>query len=603
VRTILNLNRTKSPWTLDPRSKNGKGLFNGGAAQAVGNQVSAEFNLVYRWHSCISQRDETWTQELSHQLFPGKDAKEVSADDYITVMGAWERMLPLDPTERPFDKLQRGSEGNFKDDDLAAILTESVEDCAGAFGANHVPIVLRTVEILGIKQARSWNLASLNEFRRHFKLAPHKTFEEINPDPLVAEQLKRLYDHPDLVELYPGIIVEAAKEPVKPGSGLCTNFTVSRAILSDAVALVRGDRFYTIDYTPKHLTNWGFSLVDYDLNVDYGCVFYKLILQALPHNFRQDSIYAHYPLVVPAENHDILTELGHVGDYSFDKPVSSPSVISISSYATCKSTLENNTDFRVVWGETIEFLMGDDSAGKPYGTDFMLSGDGPRNVSSRCLMGPTLYRANWEQEVKSFYEDVTLKLLHRNAYTIAGQNQIDVVRDVSNPAQVHFASSVFSLPLKTEDNPRGLFTETELYLLMAIICASIFYDADPAKSFPLRQAAKSLTQKLGKLVELNVRFVEKTGVLQDLLEMFYRHDTLSDFGVNMIRRLLGSGIPAKGLVWTHILPTVGAMVANQSQLFTQCLDYYLSDEGSVHLLDINRLSKANTVEADDVLLR
>src|SRR5271170_8513789 len=49
VRTILNLNRTDSKWDLDPRSADG---------EAVGNQVSAEFNLVYRWHACISRKDE-----------------------------------------------------------------------------------------------------------------------------------------------------------------------------------------------------------------------------------------------------------------------------------------------------------------------------------------------------------------------------------------------------------------------------------------------------------------------------------------------------------------------------------------------------------------
>lgn len=43
------------------------------------------------------------------------------------------------------------------------------------------------------------------------------------------------------------------------GSGLATGHTISRAILSDAVALVRGDRFYTTDYNPTTLTNWGFE--------------------------------------------------------------------------------------------------------------------------------------------------------------------------------------------------------------------------------------------------------------------------------------------------------------------------------------------------------
>jgi linoleate 8R-lipoxygenase / 9,12-octadecadienoate 8-hydroperoxide 8R-isomerase len=602
VRTILNLNRTKSPWSLDPRSKDGKCLFNDGAAEAVGNQVSAEFNLLYRWHCCLSEKDEKWSEDLFRQMFPGKGLKDVTPDDFIKAVCEWAKNLSQDPAKRSFANLQRCSNGKYKDDDLAAVFVDGVEDCAGAFGANHVPTVLRAVEILGIKQARDWNLASLNEFRRHFKLAPHKTFEDINPDPLVAEQLKRLYGHPDHVELYPGITVEKAKEAVKPGSGLCTNFTISRAILSDAVALVRGDRFYTIDYTPKHLTNFGFSLVDYDLNVDYGCVFHKLILLALPNNFRQDSIYAHYPLIVPAENRAILTELGHVGDYSFERPASTSSSIAVSSYATCKSILENKGDFKVIWGEGVEAVMRDAIAGISHGTEPPLSGERPSRAISGGLMETTLHKAEWEQEVRKCFKNLTLKLLHQHSYGIAGENEVDIVKDVSNLAQVHFASRVFSLPLKTGANHNGLFEETELYFLMAVVFATILYDPDPEKSFPLRQAARDVTQKLGKLIESKVRFVEKTGFLQSLLDMFYRHDTLSDYGVATIRCLLQTGIPAKELAWTHILPTAAAMVANQSQLFCQCLDYYLSAEGSAHLPDISRLSKANTAEADDTIL-
>jgi len=41
---------------------------------------------------------------------------------------------------------------------------------------------------------------------------------------------------------------EQAKEP-GPGAGLCPGYTISRAILADAVALTRGDRFLTSDLT------------------------------------------------------------------------------------------------------------------------------------------------------------------------------------------------------------------------------------------------------------------------------------------------------------------------------------------------------------------
>jgi linoleate 8R-lipoxygenase / 9,12-octadecadienoate 8-hydroperoxide 8R-isomerase len=473
VRTILNLNRTDSKWDLDPRSADGKALFGEGAGEAVGNQVSAEFNLIYRWHSCVSKKDEEWTNNVYQQMFPGAQSRSLA--DIVKRLSDFGKNVPRDPHERRFANLTRTKSGSYEDEHLASIFAASVEDVAGAFGANQVPEVLRDVEILGIMQARSWKLASLNEFRKFFKLIPHKTFEDINPNPYVAEQLKRLYDHPDFVELYPGLVVEDAKYPVTPGSGLCPGYTISRAVLSDAVALVRGDRFYTVDYTPKNLTNWGFTEADSDLTVDNGHVFYKLVLRALPGHFRQNSIYAHYPLVVPEENRIILGSLNTAQYYSFEKPCAAPEMSIIGSYAACKAILRNQRDYKVTWGmDAIDFLM--ELGAENYGQNFMLSGDGLQNAKSRQLMGPALYpgatsagqpkswypsclsSGRWIQEVKSFYEDITLRLLHQNSYQIAGVNQVDIVRDVSNIAQVHFASSVFSLPLKTNQNPHGIYS-------------------------------------------------------------------------------------------------------------------------------------------------
>jgi linoleate 8R-lipoxygenase/9,12-octadecadienoate 8-hydroperoxide 8R-isomerase len=102
--------------------------------------------------------------------------------------------------------------------------------------------------------------------------------------------------------------VEDAKHPTTSGSGLCLGYTISRAVLFDAVPLVRGDQFYTVDYTPKNLTYWGFTEADLDLTVDNGHVFYKLVLPALPRHFHQDSICTHYPVVVPEENRIIRLE-------------------------------------------------------------------------------------------------------------------------------------------------------------------------------------------------------------------------------------------------------------------------------------------------------
>src|SRR5271170_5809049 len=60
LRTIVNLNRSNTTWTLDPRVDTGRGT--GSIEWGVGNQGSAEFNLVYRWHSAIGKKDEKWTE-------------------------------------------------------------------------------------------------------------------------------------------------------------------------------------------------------------------------------------------------------------------------------------------------------------------------------------------------------------------------------------------------------------------------------------------------------------------------------------------------------------------------------------------------------------
>lgn len=51
---------------------------------------------------------------------------------------------------------------------------------------------------------------------------------EWNPDPIVSSRAEHLYGHIDNLELFPGLHAEAAK-PSREGSGLATNYTISRS--------------------------------------------------------------------------------------------------------------------------------------------------------------------------------------------------------------------------------------------------------------------------------------------------------------------------------------------------------------------------------------
>ena len=623
VRTILNLNRTDDNWQLNPRAD-----MENGPKHGTGNQVSAEFNLVYRWHAAISERDDNWTQALFSEMFPDMTpadvAKPKNMPKFLRKLGELEHAMDsMHPEHRPFpalksEKMERVPDGpfkgNFKDDDLAAILTAGVEDCANAMGPQQVPTVMKAVEILGILQARTWRVATLNEFRKHFDLEPHRTFESITDNTEVAEALKHMYDTPDNVELYPGLVIEDAKKPMLPGSGLCPSYTVSRGVLSDAVALVRGDRFYTTSYTPAALTNWGYQEASSDLDIDNGCVFYKLFLRALPYNYDPASVYVHYPMTVPHGQdgmQDILERLGKAHKHDFDKPKSTGHPTVVFSYDTAKKILADQETFGVTWGKAMEFLMG--NAAK----DFMLAGDGPANKESRKLMESGLYLGDsgspsrvmpkgnekWLLAVRDFYEEMTTQLLKDKSYTLAGISEVDIIRDVGNLVHVHFAAEMFSMPLKKEDFPHGIFTEHQLYLILAAVFICVFFDVDPPKSFPLRQKAYDATQQLGAFMQLQVAAIQSTGQIAKSLIQYIRPSSkpLKDYGVHMISQLLKQGASVSDLVWGNIMGTLGGMVANQGQLFGQAMDYFMK-EGREHLPAIHKLAKEDTSEADDKLM-
>ncbi|OJD23853.1 hypothetical protein ACJ73_04793 [Blastomyces percursus] len=586
VRTIINLTRSNTTWSLDPRIDTKKTAAPESAESGVGNQVSFEFNLAYRWHSCIGQLDEKWIDEV-YQDFFGKSAEEISMPELMAGMGKWQQRLPIDPSKRIFAKLERQADGRFKDEDLARIMTEATEEVAGTFGPRNVPKALRAVEILGIQQARKFGCGSLNEFRKFFGLKEYETFEEINSDPEIAGQLRNLYEHPDYVELYPGIVSEEPKIPMVPGAGICPTYTISRAVLSDAVALVRGDRFYTSDYNAKNLTNWGYAETHYDLSINEGCMFYKLMLRGLPDYFKPDSIYAHYPMTVPRVNKEIFAKLGRQSHYSWDRPALQPPRIDLTSYISARTILENAKDFRVTWEGTFGLFPGSKSF----------------NETQIKAMEEVFAQDSWRETVKKFYRDITQKLLKQNSVKIAGINQIDITRDLGNLAHVHFAASTFDLSIKTKDNRKGIFTDHEMFMVMVALFTSVFSNIDPTKTYPLRQVAREVGEQLGQIVESYVKSVKGTKPFSGIADKFQKGgNSLAKYGADATRKLLKGGLSVSQVALSHILPIICTSVPSQAQAFTQILGYYLSDEGKVHLPDINRLAKEDSLESDTKLL-
>lgn len=122
-----------SSWALDPREPF-SGVFDDQAdlPMGTGNQVSVEFNLIYRWHANVSSRDEKWTQNFFQGLFPGHEITELPLRDFVTGIGKWrDDITAQDPGTRTFGGLKRNSSGDFDTNALAKLIAESTQDVSG----------------------------------------------------------------------------------------------------------------------------------------------------------------------------------------------------------------------------------------------------------------------------------------------------------------------------------------------------------------------------------------------------------------------------------------------------------------------------------------
>lgn len=286
----------------------------------------------------------------------------------------------------------------------------------------------------------------MNEFRAYFKLKPHEKFTDINPDPRIADQLEKLYGHPDNVEIYPGIVVESAKESRSPGSGLCASWTTSRAILADAVALVRSDRFHTVDYTPNNLTNWGFNAASYDQNINFGGVLYKLVLNAFPNIVSKNSVYAHFPLVVPDENKKLLSGMKRAQYYSFDRPVAKPAPLDVkASVDMASQALTDSSSFVSLWPQR----------SIAFGAPEAVRKNSPMKLS---FADAVMSNDKWKSITEKFYSTTLQQLWQKKQYELGGWQTIDVVADVTNAAHAAYITTVLGIPSSSDNHeePHGL---------------------------------------------------------------------------------------------------------------------------------------------------
>ncbi|KAG6381666.1 heme peroxidase [Boletus reticuloceps] len=484
---ILGLVRRGSSWSLEPfgEFRNDHQLFERGR----GNACSVEFNCLYRWHATTSLQDEEWIKQQFEHLFPGKDPEQVTLSDFRRAAQKLEG-VQTNMEHWTIGDLKRQDGGTYRDSDLANLLQNSTSHHAAAFGARGTPATMRLNEIMGIETNRTWGVCSLNDFRQFLGLKRYSSFEEWNPDKKVASVAEKLYGHIDNLELYVGLQAEETI-PVVDGSGLCPGYTIARAILSDAIALTRGDRFFNQDLTPYNMTSWGFTDCQRDANGwGFGSTLGRLLLRTLPNDYDEKSVYTWFPLMQPEAMGKYLKDIGKLDGYSLERPKQHVPPTTVSGYVEVGEVLRDTQSFTAM----AEHRASEVIKGKGF---FSASADATqvqKEFISALAPSPEAI-----EKIGQYFYKKTAELISAASCPLINSNtkSVNIVADVLKLIPVYWAASeIAGIVLKDKPQQSGVYTPQELYSILGEIYQFVFLDVEPAKYMVLKQKVQGHIEEL-----------------------------------------------------------------------------------------------------------
>lgn len=570
VSSILNTHRQDSDWHLEL----GKEIKEMGSRleRGTGNVVSAEFANLYVWHSALSSADEKWMADIFREAYPDKDLDDLGPMEFMGVAKKHKAVLDaLPPSQWEFNGLKRGPDGHFEDDALAKLIKDCVEEPAHQFGARCQPSAMKVIAIMGQLQSRNvFNLCTMNEFRKYLNLRPFASFREWNPDPSVADAAEKLYGDINQLELYPGLHAEEAK-PNVAGSGVQVPHTIGRAILNDAVALIRGDRFLTVDLNASTLTSWGAAQLTPAPGA-YGGFLSHLLYRGLPRSWGRYSTYNLLPFYTPKAAASIVRHNGKAELYDTSRPAEVSKLHGIHSHAACKQVFADRDTFRNIYHGNLEVLT--DRAG------FMIGYDDHHNHDTRsAYMHKAFFEPNFEKNVREYFSRAAKEHIEQHSLGFANaknpRKQVNVARDVFNRVPILWLADRLALPLKTPQTPHGLLTVTELFGITLALFIYSSFDVIPHAAWTLRQAALELGPLLRKLIKTRLEI--NSGVKEKLHDFFAKGSAfeVSEAADHLYHTIIKEKIPfdkATGDILGCALPVGG----NLTQQSTLLVDLFLS---------------------------
>ncbi|EGO22766.1 hypothetical protein SERLADRAFT_439529 [Serpula lacrymans var. lacrymans S7.9] len=621
---ILGLVRDGLEWRLNPLGWSSQessgpsgGQREGQTPRGEGSSVSMEFNLMYRWHAAISEEEEKWLEGVMREM-PVADFR-TTATKYVNdrTRGSVKTWTFGSPTSTLrfysfaycFDatisspalaiakSLDRLPSGAFSSAELSDILHRATASPASSFGARKVPKAMKPIEIAGIRWARSVGGCTV------------------------------------------GLYAEECKPPI-PGAGLCPGYTLSRAILADAVCLTRGDRFLTVDCTPHNLTSWGFQ--DIQPNIEDGSMggmLTKLLFRTLPGEYVAGSGYAHFPFLVPSFVKESCfgkdTKVGEdkLGGRGQPK-LNIWRNLNISAPGTCEVDVRKRgwVNQEMYKWEALDVGIKNGVGFKNGGVelhmckDFFLQYEARMRLLTKGGMNGLDSYHNVidvalvnQVELSSFthllISEKSIQCNRHNAGLPADVNDmfVDVVKDVINLVPVYWVvNNMLMLPLKASASLRGMYTLQDWYGMFSDVSKYLYFNNGQVNDWTYREKGTRATSEIirhlkASLAEICKSTLSLAELTQSVLAWLGGSKERGEF----LKEVL-SAIPADrqrdayDIQIEHAAYSLFSELIPTAVLFASAMatvvDYYLDDRSRDACQELQRLAAAKSPEANVQIL-
>jgi len=115
--------------------------------------------------------------------------------------------------------------------------------------------ILMDLAATDILRTRERGVPRYTKFRELFHMRPVRSFEELTPNRLWQDELRRVYGDVDAVDLMTGLYAEP------PPEGFAFSDTAFRVFIVMASRRIKSDRFLTTDFTPRMYTETGLEWI------------------------------------------------------------------------------------------------------------------------------------------------------------------------------------------------------------------------------------------------------------------------------------------------------------------------------------------------------